>query len=350
MRFVSLSALLVALAACSSTTTTDAAANDATTNDAPMDAGSDPMAACTTIATSRCAKIDQCSNGLGVTRAYGSMDVCVSRQTANCLGTLMAPMTTATSAFETACAAAITAESCADYRSGITPVACIAPPGPLANGMPCVAFGQCQSTVCLVPRNGQCGVCAPQPVAGDDCSVISGCDRDLFCNHNITTGSYTCRALVPMGGTCDIDHPCGADLGCVRASGTAASGTCQPLGTSVGAACNDLNVGMATCDANQGLFCNGTSQCAMTTTAAAGAACGPMSMRSSDAVCTGGASCPTVTAGTARTCLAPAMDGQPCDTSAGPGCIAPSRCVLSASGADAGTMGTCQVFNPTACH
>lgn len=349
MRLGSLSALLFALAACSSTTINDASVNDATATDTPMEGG-DPTAACTTIATSRCAKIDQCSNGLGVARAYGTMDVCVSRQTANCVATLMAPMTTASSTFETACAAAITAESCADYRSGITPAACIAPPGPLANGMPCVAFGQCQSTVCLVPRNGQCGVCAPQPAAGDDCSVNSSCGRDLVCNHNTVTGSYTCRTLVATGGTCDADHPCGADLGCVKASATAASGTCQPLGTTVGAACNDVNVGMATCDANQGLFCNGMSQCAMTTTAVAGAACGPMSMRASDAVCTAGATCPTAAAGTARTCLAAATDGQPCDTAAGPACLAPARCVLTTSGSDAGTTGTCQVFNPAACH
>lgn len=356
MKLALLSTALLAVAACSSTSSTDASMNDggdianATDTSMGVDSG-DPTASCTALATARCAKLDSCSNGVGVAHTYGSMDVCVTRLTANCVASLMVAGTAATPTFEIACGAAITAETCADFRNGITPAACVAAAGPLANGMPCVTSGQCQSQVCLTPRNSLCGTCAPQPSAGDDCAMNSGCGRDLVCNHNATAGTYTCRALVAMGGTCDIDHPCGADLGCVRTAATATMGTCQSLGMTVGAACNDLNIAMPTCDANQGLFCNGMSQCAMATVAMAGQACGPMSMRATDSVCTAGGFCPAAATGTTtRMCLAAASDGQPCDSTLGPPCLAPSRCIVTATGADAGTAGTCMVLNPTACH
>jgi hypothetical protein len=309
------------------------------------------MVACTQLAMARCARLDACSNNTGVARVYGSMNTCVSQLTANCLAALMVPMTTASPSFEQACAAAVTAQSCSDFRSGLTAPGCVAPMGPLANGMPCVANGQCASTVCLVPRNAQCGVCGAVPAVGADCSVNANCGHTLVCNRNAVTLAETCQMPVAAGGTCDGDHPCAGGLGCVRASATVTSGTCTAFATMVGATCNVTDVGMATCDAYQGLFCNNMNQCAMSTAAMVGQACGPMMMRMSDAVCQGAAYCqPAAMAGGMRTCAAASMDGQPCDTSSGPDCFPPSRCVLGAVGADAGTSGTCRAFDPAACH
>jgi hypothetical protein len=326
--------LLVALAGCGGGSHPDAGAGD-------------PVAACNAVAMARCAKYDECSNGMAIAHDFGSMDACISRYSADCVASLTStPMTTNTPASEQACAAGIGAQSCADWRDGRTPTACVPSPGPLANGTACVANSQCQSTVCLVPRDGQCGVCSPQPMPGDDCSAHSNCGRDLVCRANATNGTYTCRATVQAGGTCDADHPCASSLACVKSASTDASGTCQPAVNSVGGACHPNNIGGPDCDGFLGLFCNAMNQCAAVMTATAGQACGQSTDRTSNTFCTNASTCPPSTV-TPRNCVARSTDGQPCDTAVGPDCITPARCVLAS--ADGGTAGTCLTFSPTAC-
>jgi hypothetical protein len=48
------------------------------------------------------------------------------------------------------------------------------------------------------------------------------------------------------------------------------------------------------------------------------------------------------------TCKPFAVDGAPCDTTVGPGCMLPARCVIAGAG-DGGTVGSCVVPVATMC-
>jgi hypothetical protein len=349
LRVLALSTVLgAALLACSggATPADGNGGNDAASDGSSDGGGNDPaavMTACQHVAMARCSRLDACTNNLGATRTYGSAAVCIERQVAVCVAGHQAPMTATTAANTEACATALAAQTCTDWRASVTPTACLPAHGPLAAGMPCVAAAQCQTGFCQVARNQQCGVCAAEPAVGAACGSNGlSCGRDLTCATN-----NTCAQQVAASGVCDDGHPCTPGLACVRPTMASTMGTCQPEATMLGAACSSRAVVAATCDGTLELFCNAMSQCAQSATASAGGACGVMGMAASDAVCTGGASCPAAAmAGGMRTCLAPAADGMPCDTNAGPDCLTPSRCVLTAL---TGTAGTCRAFDPNAC-
>jgi hypothetical protein len=74
----------------------------------------------------------------------------------------------------------------------------------------------------------------------------------------------------------------------------------------------------------------------------AGGACGDVSNKI--VLCNGASICFGASGTTPGTCKAIALEGQACDTSAGPSCMAPARCVTTAS-----TAGTCQLPDPATC-
>jgi hypothetical protein len=185
--------------------------------------------------------------------------------------------------------------------------------------------------------------------------VDSDCgQRGLFC-----AKSGVCAAPVAAGGACDDARPCGFATSCVGQTKTAA-GTCQSVGTSAGASCDDKKVAGPGCQANAGLYCTIDGMCAAESLASPPAACGRLVVDAgaddggdagkkepfSIAVCAAGAVCEPAAA-TDGTCAAPAGDGQPCDRVNGPPCLAPARCVVAS---DAQTAGTCVLPGAASCQ
>jgi hypothetical protein len=125
-------------------------------------------------------------------------------------------------------------------------------------------------------------------------------------------------------------------------------GTCMQAGTTVGATCDPRTRTGPGCEGALGLYCNAMMlKCASETFAAANAACGTNTTDGSVTGCSGGGQCVGATATAMGTCKAPAADGQACDTTNGPPCLAPARCV---TGGGTATTGTCQLNDAAMCH
>ncbi|MGZ3442760.1 MAG: hypothetical protein ACXVDD_24735, partial [Polyangia bacterium] len=120
--------------------------------------GTSSDAACADIAAVRCNQRATCSNGTGITRVYGDMATCLQREKLSCTNALAAKGTGNTPDRVEQCAAALKAESCADYFALVTPPACINT-GTLTDGTACAFAGQCSSTYCTNDANAACGVC-----------------------------------------------------------------------------------------------------------------------------------------------------------------------------------------------
>jgi hypothetical protein len=310
--------------------------------------------ACHERATASCALRDTCSAGHGVAARYGDSATCVGREAQACVTNAAAPGTKVTASTITACATALPDQTCTDFLDDLLVAACVPPVGARANGEPCGANGQCQSTYCALPKGAACGQCADLPVQGAACVNTGEVVRGFTC----LAATSTWAALGASGGPCGPDTPCQAGLACVGASGSA---TCQAQGTTLGSSCDSRRESAPDCDRTLGLSCTGhtNGQCAALGYAAAGAPCGRVSASpdggTSDGgvgftavACTGGAVC-VIPAGTfTGTCVGPAAEGAACDTDTGPPCLAPARCVGTVS--DAGTTsGTCQLLDPAAC-
>jgi len=117
----------------------------------------------------------------------------------------------------------------------------------------------------------------------------------------------------------------------------------------VGAACDRSRKTMPTCDVDLGLACipamkgSAVGTCQAIQLAAPGAPCGDLGAMPIPGVaaCQAGGLCKTATAlDTTGICVAPAVDGAPCDAdpTKGPPCLSPSKCVPTAP---PGTAGTC---------
>ncbi len=118
--------------------------------------------------------------------------------------------------------------------------------------------------------------------------------------------SSSCAAIiepkVAVGGACELDSEC--DHGFCNmggASPTACAGTCTAF-VATGATCDGVSGRCAATD-----FCSSTNVC--TALLGRGQACDEFSLE-----CGAGLSCATI--GTTSTCLPPAAEGAPCDTSA----------------------------------
>jgi hypothetical protein len=304
--------------------------------------------ACADIATVRCNQRATCSNTTGITRVYGDMATCLTREKLACTDGLAAKSTGNTPDRVEQCAAALKTESCSDYFALVTPDACINT-GTLTDGTACAFPGQCSSTYCTNDSNSACGVCGQPVASGGDCTNGGTCARGQTCS--TTPGSMgmamSCITRGAAGASCTRVAPCGTGLTCVGIMGMTA-GTCMASGTTAGAACDPTARTAAGCDAAVGFFCNATSKtCTAITFAANGAACG-VGSDGNLIDCTGGLCYGSVTGGAnpmMGVCKADAADGAACDTTNGPGCIAPAKCATAAGS----TAGTCVLADGSKC-
>ncbi len=289
------------------------------------------------LAAANCAKLDQCIKN-GTTLRYGDLTACQARQTRGCLAGLAAPGTGNSAALVMSCSAAVPAASCDDFEA--TRIAeCQPKVGQLANGAACAFSSQCASTFCAIANGTNCGACAAPTHANDSCAA-SNCSVGQSC----VAGNMQCQTDGSAGASCDKDHPCAYLLSCVTAAG-ASSGTCQLSGATAGAACDNKRQTLPACAASQGLFCEAASKtCKALTYVNAGNPCG--FVNGTTVACTSAATCFGAMGATPGTCKALAKEGQPCDTAAGPGCVAPGRCV---TGSATSTAGTCALPDSTTC-
>lgn len=298
--------------------------------------------ACADVAAARCQIVQQC-NPQGLLNTYGSLSACVSTQAASCATTLAAPDTANTPAHTEGCAQATPSQSCDDYFLGIEPAACTPPTGPFDAGSACAVSGQCATSYCLIPKTAACGTCAEPPGAGDSC-VNNSCGPGFLCDSPDSTPTI-CVAPVAASGACNDSSECAPGLTCIGYTNSAL-GACVALATTAGASC-DLADGGSNCDSHLGLYCNSElgKICAVVATASATQPCGRIDGGVID--CLADSFCVRPQSSLAGTCVAPAADGDACDTANGPICLTPSRCVLTS---DVGTTGICQTTNPQTCN
>jgi hypothetical protein len=298
----------------------------------PNIASTSGAAACADLAFARCSRISACS-ATAMAYRYPNVDTCKSLFQANCLENVAA--NGVTPAFEEGCAQAISSPSwsCDDFLLDQNiPPACMAPAGSQPTGSACVTASQCSGGFCAIESGAACGTCASPPAVGSSCATIAGCAVGQTCE----VDNMQCTAYATLSQPCSTTQPCAAGLGCASSSST-----CEPQAEMLGAACL---VGGAGCDFYQGISCNSTTMiCASVQFVGPGQACGFIGTQ--DVYCVAGAQC------LGGTCVAAAPVGQACDLVNGPICISPSHCIVSAdAGADGGTSGTCQIYDPTLCH
>lgn len=117
-------------------------------------------------------------------------------------------------------------------------------------------------------------------------------------------------------------------------------GTCEAEGSDAGVGCDSRLRSDAGCSPQAGLFCSAvTETCTPDAFVPAGAACGSADGGTQRTVCTLGAGC------FSGVCVAPVTLGQACDSSLGPSCARPLRCV-----GDGGTAGVCLAQDPSVCN
>jgi hypothetical protein len=299
---------------------------------------------CTDVATAQCQKLMTCST-TDLNRRYGSVDVCVMRGVAECLNTFKAPQNTNSDSKLESCAAAVPAQDCNDFLSGINTLPqCLPANGPRADGDPCAFSGQCMTGWCSITTGSNCGVCAEVPAEGDDCTMTTCGGRGLIC-----AGGGACATPIAVGAACDKNAgiaPCVQGASCV---GTQAGGaTCQTNLTTVGATPCDVHTKTAPdCAHADGLYCVSTTMaCATLQVAADGMPCGYVNDVFYN--CQNGSTCfGSMGTTTPGTCIAPAADGAACDSVNGPGCLVPARCVGTET--DGGATGTCQLPGSQSC-
>ncbi len=344
-------------------------------------AGASIATACTDVAKTRCNEMSECSlaqentgTGFTVLQDYGDLATCVARQTLNCTNALNAPDNGNTPAQVDKCVAALVGFLCADLFDNQPPAACT-PTGPRASGAPCTFNGQCMSGYCNGTKSSVCGTCGAPPAAGADCSD-STCTNGERC----VAATNECQAPLASGGVCDSGHPCDRGLSCVGQNDkTMTTGLCQTAGMQVGVACGGTT--LPGCDGTLGLYCGGPTGAKTcmrviypgyngSVTADGGA------IATDGGAADGGSAAPPTRAGTPcgalpdgsrvgcvagdcytatgvatgsdlGACKPFAADGDACDTTVGPGCLLPARCVVS--GGDGGTAGTCVVPVATMC-
>jgi hypothetical protein len=272
--------------------------------------------ACAQLAASLCERLATCAPAFLAVH-YGDPPTCGSRLGPACVKALALPNTVKTPSWTAACAAALSASSCADILLRNTPAACIPPPGPLADGAVCGEDGQCASGLCAYALDQACGHCQKKGAAGGGCTRDDDCDVGLACADN-----KLCAVIGKAGAGCDKNHPCSPDLSCLGAGSS--QGSCTQAG-GPGAQCDPKQQTKPGCDASHGLFCNPyTSVCQIVTYAKGGEPCGVVG--NGYALCTASAMCKLASA-YSGTCLAAAADGAACDATAGPLCVSLAHCV-----------------------
>jgi hypothetical protein len=302
--------------------------------------------ACMDQATARCNKRMTCTGGASITKVYGDMTTCLTREALSCTQGLSAKNTGNSPSEVEQCVAALPSVACLDFLIGNLSAPCVAT-GPEANGTACAFAGQCSSTYCTNTKNANCGTCGTPPATGGDCTS-TGCARGAACVTTALTATPTdvCVVEGAGGAMCNRDNPCQYGQSCVGSTRTA-MGTCMASVTTAGATCDPTQVMGPGCERTNGLFCNTmTKLCTAVAYAADGAACG-IGTDGNFTDCAAG-ECFGYTTG--RTpmpgvCKADAKEGAACDTTNGPNCLPPARCVTAAGS----TAGTCTVPDATKC-
>ena len=327
----------------------------------PGSASVSAATACADSAHAQCQKRETCSvSSYWNNHVYGSEADCETRVAPSCVHALNAQGTGQTPANIESCVAQYPNYSCTDFRDNNPSGACVAPAGTRSDGSACGANAQCTSTFCHVAQNQACGVCAEMPAAGATCTYEGDCGRNMACAlaKNATTGA--CVTPVTSGATCLTGTtPCEAGLACVGDDDTnGTTGTCQPQANTVGAACDRSRNTAPNCDPQLGLTCipaaagSSVGTCQSISLVAAGQTCGAIGSApiTGDAECNAGGLCvKKVSTDNTGTCVAAAADGAACDsdTTQGPPCLAPAKCVASSAGS---TAGTCVVPDATKCQ
>jgi hypothetical protein len=306
------------------------------------DAGPTADKACSDAAYARCSRLQSCSP-TALQQRDGDVGTCQAITKSNCLANIAAPSTGASVAAQEACALALPGWSCGDYLLGQNPPPeCQQATGSLATGAACAFPAQCQSGFCAIVPGAACGTCAATPGAGDSCAQLTSCGVGLTCN----SFSPLCLAPPASMAPCAPGQSCTGGDACVGENATTGvSGTCQLAVESLGAACSSTT---HECDFFAGLTCNTQSgQCVAAQIVGAGQACNYVASAGVTMFCGGGGRCLSATPGAPGTCSGASAVGGACDLTAGPECIAPSRCVV---GADAGTGGTCLIADGASCR
>jgi hypothetical protein len=307
--------------------------------------------ACADLAMTRCAKRASCTvagnaTGAGIVREYGDNATCLTRETLSCMQGLSAKSTGNSPDEVEQCIATYATLSCADFLANNIQAPCVAT-GLLSDGSPCAFAGQCKSTYCINASRSACGTCGAAPAIGADCS-LSTCARGVDClalQSSTTPPPMQCTAYLLSGGKCNRDNPCDFGLSCVGST-KAVMGSCMAAVTTVGGACDPNQQTAPGCDRQAGLFCNAMSKtCTAVTFAAAAAVCG-LGSDGNFTDCTGG-DCVGYTLGANAMpgqCKAKVTEGSACDTTLGPFCLPPAKCVTSN-----GTAGTCTIPDGNKC-
>ena len=300
------------------------------------DGGPSIADACATIAMDRCTKLQNCSaNDFQV--QYGTLEQCLTREELACTDGLGAPDTGATPAGTIACGAALAAEPCAQFLSPGAPAACVIA-GP--NSGTCSFEAQCSTEFCAIGAHAVCGLCEAQPVAGTSCADNDCGESGLVCD----TNNNKCAMPAQVNQACNKTIPCAHGTSCVGDTNTQ-NGKCELQVTTMGGTCDPTRKNAPTCNSDDGLTCNqSTKKCVARPVVAAGMACGLVN--NVETACLGGAHCIIASGRTSGTCIADAMDGGTCNTTAGPDCTFPARCAWSTS---TGPTGTCQLPGTGGC-
>ncbi len=272
---------------------------------------------CTGLLTVTCEKAIACEPLISQT-VYGDVPGCVALLSQFCTAIAELPGYGPLVSDYAACAAAYRAASCDSLISGDLPPACQTKPGSLADGSPCAAGGQCQSTYCQLEyaTDSDCGVCAPRIPLGGTCEATGGCVEGLVCGSG--TGA-TCVEPGLVGQNCDPAHPCRTGLHCTN-------GACAAL-LGAGAPCASF----AECDYRQGLWCT-SGVCQPITVAGSGETCD-----NSGRQCRAGNYCSESPDGGTGTCVARQPNGSPCEDSRECGLV--SEC----------TNGVCAAYQYPSC-
>jgi hypothetical protein len=258
-------------------------------------------AAADTAAVTQCSRLNSCFSWI-VKLAYGTQDVCTSRTRQLLLAQLSAPGSGMTPATLASCVTTLNASSCLNIIDN-SPGLCPVPAGHLGLGSSCIAAAQCQSAVCSFQSGAVCGSCAAPPPLDGSCSTNSDCQPSQLCN-----AIMQCATPVGAGVSCDVTVPCQQALACK-------GGLCA-LPDPVGSTC-DPTAPLATCDTFGGNYCDPvTSKCLAIQLVDAGGTCSLTGAPYT--VCSGSGTCSL-----AGKCVAPANDGQSCNSLP---CLPPAIC------------------------
>jgi hypothetical protein len=309
---------------------------------------------CTAFATAICDKRDRCSPGFALVHQFGGLETCVNRTALVCLATSQILNTGETAEQRDQCTLEYPSLSCPAFEDDDLAGACATPAGPGPIGSPCGVASECQTGYCAVTVTSVCATCQPIPKIGDPCRANFECGHALICVIPSGMTSGTCTARVPVDGPCLTGvAPCGSGLSCVgENTSTGDMGTCEPAGVE-NDMCDVLKQDLPACDNSRGLSCLPAGMgrtCQPMTLVGPGEMCGPMGvMFTSFQQCTAGALCrKDHLTDKNGICVAPAGDGEPCDSDAtiGPPCLDPARCVPTGDG----TAGICTVPDPRMCN